>query len=205
MRNRNETLCYLAEQLVTLKAELLHDDSHHRASVVINQAYDNVGDNVGSAMNGCALQTYLRLVNSRGTGPVKALAMMNRSHPTFRCPNLKYNDHRQYGAITASQCDVNDPEFLPSFYSPMAAIVPDQRCRNPSHETGNRSREVRQSLDRDIAPQQLVLSRQDIQRRRIEHLGDEHGDHWMCPHCTIDNTRSALYLECEVCGNTRVD
>jgi hypothetical protein len=100
---------------------------------------------------------------------------------------------------------VNDPEFLPSFYYPTAAIVPEQsRCRSPSHETGNRSREVRQRLDRDIAPQQLDLSRQGIQRRRIEHLGDDHGDHWMCRHCTIDNT-NALYLACEVCGNTRVD
>ncbi len=100
---------------------------------------------------------------------------------------------------------MNDPEFLPSFYYPTAAIVPKQsRCRSPSHETGNRSREVPQRLDRDIAPQQLDLSRQGIQRRRIEHLGDDHGDHWMCRHCTIDNT-NALYLACEVCGNTRVD
>jgi hypothetical protein len=57
VRNRNETLCYLAGQLVALKVELLHDDSHRRASVVINQAYDNVRDDVGSAMNSSALQT----------------------------------------------------------------------------------------------------------------------------------------------------
>jgi hypothetical protein len=35
VRNRNATLCYLAEQLVALKVELLHDDSHRRASVVL--------------------------------------------------------------------------------------------------------------------------------------------------------------------------
>lgn len=79
------------------------------------------------------------------------MAAMQQTHPTFRCPHLKYHD-RHSGGITAAQYDVEDPAFQPSFHfhntmaasATTAANVPEPGRRR-SLETGTRpSREVRQ-------------------------------------------------------------
>ena len=159
-------------------------------------------------MNGSALQTYLRLLSTPGIGPGKAMKKMQKSHPTFRCPNLKYHDkHGGYRAITGSDYDVNDAEFRPSFYNftTMAASVPEQsRRRRLPHETDNALVRFANALIRTYSsapPQQFLLSRQDLQHRRLEHFSVDHGNPWTCRKCTFDNT-NALYLACEVCRNT---